>query len=150
MHFERLANELAGRLDFEVTILDRDDEIGSDDFIITGSDTLEQLLNRTEDSKLLSKRCLLVDVPREYALEMAESQELAGVVDGAVYSQWKIQYPHAEAALFALRTLLPRLSGSISGLARETGANYQRITARNAHSLSEFLAEYIQVLLTLF
>ena len=144
LHFDALRAALAECLDMSVAVHDSPGVIKDGDFFICPLDALENLLASVERPQALPRRCLVVGVTRNAALEQAESVGLAGVVDSAVYSQWQINYPHAEVALFGLRALLPWINGTASPSPRERGPHYQRIVARARNTLPGFMAEYIQ------
>lgn len=146
MQFDRLAAELAPALGLPVVIQEGPVELQTADFVIGLQDALASVLQLAPVPPIAPERCLLLDAARSAALERAEREGLAGVVDERVYAQWLIQHPRAEVALFGLRALLPRLRASASRLPRDTGPNYQRLVADAGRSLPEFLAEYVQLL----
>lgn len=123
-------------------------EVVGDEFIIGHYNAIVNLLAVSTSKKELAGSCIPIDLSRAEAVELAESDQLAGVIDSATYSQWLIDYPRAEVALYQRKQYPPLtdIQGVVSS--REKSENYTRVIAEPGVTLPEFLARYLAVLNT--
>ena len=144
LHFDNLCAALAKEIEVPVLIDEGSPEIQESDFLIGPQDAVKRLLDEAADHRLLSRRCLLIDIPRNVALAQAETLGVAGIVDNMVYSQWQIDYSNAEVALYGLRKLSEHFDCTLSPSPRENGAKYQRFIAKIGTNLPSFITAYIK------
>ena len=84
---------------------------------------------------------------RNRAAREAETRRVAAVIDAAAYSQWQLDYPTAEAALYGLRSMQDTFPHQMSRNPRDASEAYVRYVAPPGVSLPTFTAWYIRALM---
>jgi hypothetical protein len=116
------------------------------EILICWPDALQALLADAPNPASVAMKSILVGVPRNRAVYETESAGLAAVIDSAAYSQWLINYPRAETALYGLRKIQDAFSAETSRNPNDMSPNYVRYIAPAAITLPRFVGSYIHAL----
>ena len=139
--------ELAEEANLPGVIHEGDYQPCKEEILICWPDALEQVLAGAEERTSIASKSVLVGVARNRAVKEAESNGLAAAIDSAAYSQWLINYPRAETALYGLRRIQDLFDAETSSSPSDRGNNYVRYVAPAGVMLPRCLGLYIRALL---